>query len=352
LTMIVLGAGVFGTIRPFRIISMSLLSTAGGLILCGLSENLIMLIVGRMICGVGFGMIILPARQFIVDNSSVEKRAYHLAGYTTAFSGGLFSSIVIGGIIADYFSYRTVFFFASAVLLLVLVFAYLVFSDQPAPSEVAPAQSEGLRQFMSLGLRDQKLLAVMFQGVITRIMLLGFYYYSIPIFLRVKFTYADIGRIMMFYGLTTIFFASFLNRYIKELKQSKNAVVVSNLLLGAALFAFYFLRAEASVYLALTAIGGLIILALSNCFTFPSQINLLLDTDTVKEIGHRVPMAVNEAFMRIGSALGPLVFGYFATYMDIQKAIGLGGVVCLAGNILFMFFYRGDQRPRKEEDLL
>ncbi len=51
-------------------------------------------------------------------------------------------------------------------------------------------------------------------------------------------------------------------------------------------------------------------------------------------------MALYQSIERIGSALGPIVFGWFAIKMDIQHAIGMGGAVCMVGNILFMLLYR------------
>ncbi|MEE9537161.1 MAG: hypothetical protein V3V51_06940, partial [Desulfobacterales bacterium] len=185
----------------------------------------------------------------------------------------------------------------------------------------------------------RNLLAIMAHGIVTRIMLVGFYYYCIPIFLKTKFAYSDIGRIMMFYALTNIFMASFLNKYVKKVKQSKTLVVISNVVLGIALTAFYFCTSDSIWFYSLAAIGSLIILGLSNILTFPSQVNLLLDTKTARKLGNRTSMAVYQSVERIGSALGPLIFGYFATFTNIEKAIGMGGMICLAANVLFLFTY-------------
>jgi MFS family permease len=348
ITMIILGSGRFDAVSPFRSICISLLFTAAGLIFCGLAQDIVTLILARMLCAVGFALIVLNGRQFIVDHSRSERRAFHLAGYTTAFSGGMFSSIVIGGIMADYFSYRIVFFTAAGLLIFVFLFAHFVFAERPVFLKDDRGKREsGLARFVSLCMKDRRIIAVILQGIITRIMLVGFYYYAIPIFLRSQFAFSDIGRIMMFYGLTSILLASYLNKYIKRVEQSEKAIIISNIVLGLSFTIFYFLNFTSPVLYAAFAIAGLVILSISNIYTFPSQVNLLLDTDTVKTMGNRVPLATYQSLERVGSALGPMMFGILATYFDIHEAIGVGGMVCLTGNLIFIALYRRKKSPKK-----
>ncbi len=90
-------------------IGIGTLCTSAGLVLCGLSNDILQLIAGRMLCAVGFAFIVIFCKQFIVARATAQNQAFHLAGFTAAFSGGLFCSIIIGSILVDYFSYRFVF---------------------------------------------------------------------------------------------------------------------------------------------------------------------------------------------------------------------------------------------------
>ncbi len=338
--MILLGTRFFQEIRPFRTLTASLFCTAVGLVLCGLSRNMLHLIFARILCAAGLALIVIQCRQFIVDHTTSQNRAYHLAGYTTAFAGGLFCSIVLGGILADYFSYRIVYFIAAAVLVFVFIFTYIVFAEE-APATVQKDAPQGdVPTFLRHFIKDPSLMAVTLHGIITRIMLVGFLYYCLPIFLREKFTYSDIGRVMMTYGLTSILLATSLNRYVKGVEQSRSAVFITNMILGAALLLFYFLEFQDAFHYALAGVVTLVVMGISNSITFPSQINLLLSTDTVAKIGSRTPMALYQSFEKIGSALGPLIFGYLAAETGIRRAIGIGGMICIGGNLLFILLYR------------
>ncbi len=87
--------------------------------------------------------------------------------------------------------------------------------------------------------------------------------------------------------------------------------------------------------MAIAASLGTIALGISNSVTFPSQIKILLNTQTVKQVGSHTPMAVYQSLEKVGSALGPVVFGALASYYGINKAIGMGGALYLANTIIF-----------------
>ncbi len=342
--MALLGTSTFQKISPFKAISASLITTAIGLVMCGISKNVIHLILARILCGFGLALIVIQCRQYIVDHSLPEKRAYYMAGYTTAFSGGMFCSIVLGGILADYFSFRIVYFIAAVILIFVFIFTWIVFNDKTENGRKAPPTTISLAQTLRLLVRDKNLVAIVFHGIITRMLLVGYLYYSLPIFLKTGFTYSDIGRVMMSYGLTCVLLASFLNRFIKQARHSKTAILVFNILLGLTLISFNYIPFTKPLYFILAGAGGLVVMGIANSITFPSQINLLLTTNTVEKIGSRSPMALYQALEKVGSALGPLIFGGFAAMINIEKAIFYAGVICIVGNILFFMVYRADKR--------
>jgi predicted MFS family arabinose efflux permease len=312
-----------------------------------LSNDILQLIAGRMLCAVGFAFIVIFCKQFIVARATAQNQAFHLAGFTAAFSGGLFCSIIIGSILVDYFSYRFAFFTAAAMVLLIFVFDYMILADkadiQPAsarPGEPDSSEPAGLTDFFKRGATDLNLVCVLLHGIFTRIIFIGYFYYSVPILLKPDFAYADIGRIMMFYTLPSVLLAGFLNRRIRQIRQSRISVVGSNILVGGVLILFYFF-ADGPVWLtAVSVIVTLLVLGISNSITFPAQSGLLLKTRTAREMGARTALAVYNSIERIGSSLGPVFFGFFAALYDIQTAIVMGGALCVLGNLVFWIFFK------------
>ncbi len=252
----------------------------------------------------------------------------------------MFCSIIIGSILADYFSYRFVFFSAAAIVLLIYVFDYMIMADKNSGTETAEQATEkvGLGSFFRAGMTDANLICVFIHGIFTRITFVGFFYFSLPVLLKPDFAYADIGRIMMFYSVPSILFASLLNKRIKQIRQSKTSVVGSNILVGIVL-GFFFLPMQGPIWLrAVFVIFSLLVLGVSNSITFPAQSALLLETRTAKTLGTRTTLSVYNSFERIGSSTGPLFYGFFTSLYGIVPAIVMGGVLCIVGNIIFFLF--------------
>jgi len=325
-------------------ISIGAFCTCAGLVICGFSETIIDLAAGRMLCAVGFSFIVIYCKQFIVQHATVETRSFHLAGFTAAFSGGLFCSIIIGSILADYFSYRFVFFCGAAIVLMIYVFDYMIMADKSAVDSSDPAEeTSGLGTFFARGVTDINLICVFIHGIFTRITFIGFFYFSLPILLKTDYSYADIGRMMMFYSVPSVLFGSAINKRIKEIGHSKMSVIGSNILVGIFLI-FFFIPMQESFWVKTLFIPFfLLVLGASNSITFPAQSALLLNTRTAQALGSRTTLSVYNSFERIGSALGPVFYGFFISRFGMLSAIAMGGALCILGNVIFFLFFNPDK---------
>ena len=330
-------------------ISVGTLCTFSGLIICGMSKDIVQLIAGRILCAIGFSFIVIYGKQFIVEHAPPEKRSLHLAGFTAAFSGGLFCSIIIGSILADYFAYRFVFFSAAAIILFIYLFDHMIMADKSCGIKPADPALEkvGLGKFFHTGATELNLICLFAHGIFTRITFIGFYYFSLPVLLKPDFSYADIGRIMMFYSVPSVLFGGFLNKHIKRIGQSKASVVGSNILVGIILGSF-FIPMQGPMWLkALFTIFTLLVLGISNSITFPAQSSLLFETRTAKTLGTTTTLSVYSSFERIGSALGPIFYGFLTSLYGIVPAIVIGGALCIISNILFYIFFHPDKTQGK-----
>lgn len=342
ITLISLGSSYASRLKPFRALTGGLLSSAAGFLISAFASNIIHLIVGRMMCAIGFAMIVFYCRNYIVENSKSENRARNLAGYTAAFSGGMLCSIVVGGIITEYFSYKVAFLFSAAILLIVLQFAYMVFKDSDSDNNVSSDMDTNTKEekniplFMKLMVKDRELIAIFFQGIVTRVIFIGLFYYTLPIFLKQFFSFSDVGRIMMFYTLSSILLSTWLNKFVKEAKHSVWGIFISNMILGVAMCMFVMLKLDNTLYIGLVSIGLLLVLGIANSITFSSQVNLLLETKTAKQMGTHTPMAVFQAVERIGSALGPVIFGSITVWFSITQAVSVVGAMCVITTVLFI----------------
>ena len=112
--------------RPW-IIGLSLAAWSGFTALCGLAQNFWQLVAARIGVGVGEAGCTPPAHSLIADYTPREKRASAMALYSMGNPVGALIGVVVGGLVADAYGWRTAFRLVGApgVVFAVIVIATL-----------------------------------------------------------------------------------------------------------------------------------------------------------------------------------------------------------------------------------
>ena len=132
-------ADVFGR-RPYYMFSVALFTLAS--LACGLSVNLPMLIVARILQGIGGGGLAPVEQSMMVDTFPPEKRGAAFAAYGVVVIVGPIFGPTLGGWITDAYSWHWVFLINVPVGILSLVLVTL-FVDEP---QALKRQSRRLRE--------------------------------------------------------------------------------------------------------------------------------------------------------------------------------------------------------------
>lgn len=98
-------------------------------VLCGFATNFLQLLLARIGVGVGEAGCSPPAHSLITDYTPKEKRASALAIYSMGIPLGSLAGMVLGGLIADAYGWRTAFFVAGAPGIILAVMAYLTLPE-------------------------------------------------------------------------------------------------------------------------------------------------------------------------------------------------------------------------------
>src|ERR1700752_420645 len=106
---------IFGRIGDIygrqKIFGLGFLISALGAGLCGLSQNVVQMILFRFFQGIGASMTQSQARTLAMDSMSKESAGKAQGFMTTAFHSGVLIGPSVGGLIIDYIHWRAVFFF-------------------------------------------------------------------------------------------------------------------------------------------------------------------------------------------------------------------------------------------------
>ncbi|MFP5213611.1 MAG: MFS transporter, partial [Acidobacteriota bacterium] len=207
---------------------------AAGLILTSIAQNIFQLILFRSITAFGFGMVFIACQHFVMGNTTLKTRAMGMAAFLAAFFSGDLCGTVIGGMLADRIGYRAVFLTGGILSLGALLCTVWLFRKDF--SKVLKSQTRMTLSPKDLFrvVRDRDFFSLLFlQAIPAKIVLVGFLYYFVPLYLRHLGTLqSDIGRILMVYGVVLAILGPLVSKVLTNERYQKYYVLSGGLLTG------------------------------------------------------------------------------------------------------------------------
>lgn len=138
-----------------KVIMMGLVIGIAGTLLCIVLPNITMLIIGRIIQGVGMGAIAICGRSMIADLYTGEEVAKQFSYQTLLFPLAISVAPILGSIIEESFGWHAVFIFALCYLL------FIVFMMRWVPESLPVAKRENdignpIKRYIRLILHNKK----------------------------------------------------------------------------------------------------------------------------------------------------------------------------------------------------
>jgi EmrB/QacA subfamily drug resistance transporter len=104
-----------------------------GLALCALAQNIVQLIIFRVIQAVGAAMTVAMANAIVTSTFGAQERGKALGILGTAVGIGLMSGPALGGFFIDSFGWRSIFYLRLPLSLLGMVMAWVILKDDRSP---------------------------------------------------------------------------------------------------------------------------------------------------------------------------------------------------------------------------
>ena len=309
--------GILGKIGAKKISLAAAIVFLTGNIFCVISENIIHLSIAYGLMGLACGTFGLIFNTIIGSQKNAEDMNSGFAHLNASYLAGVNVGVVFGSIIAQFFPYRTVFWFASGMALLFLTI--IVFS----------LRSKHIRHYYDVQYVKQKnvkkfaLARFMLKPVVICILLLtlmpfvvsiSFMEYFMPIFgTEQGLGEANIGQLMLLNGLFAILFGASLCKLVSK-KVPILLAILCPLLLDAG--AIYLFSLNVSVSMLIVTI---ILLAIVNIFAstnIQTYYTLLYQREGISSVNALSAYSVIE---NMSMAIGPIVFSYI-----LANEIGAG----------------------------
>ena len=316
-------------------------------------------IAARAVVGLGYGLAWMGIQGYVFSWSSPRTRTQAVANLVAGIFAGQICGNVTGAMLADQIGFSSVFVVAAILGLAPILFAfgfmrpYFGRSTVPsaAPAAAAPVPlplaPEGGSALGGL-LKDRNFLALLLLSVVPfSVAQVGLLYYTLPVYLSQQgIEQGNIGRIMMIYGLSVIYIAPTLGRWVDRHVRKKPFIVMGGLLGGLGL-AFTYLDVGIAALVA-----SVFLLGLASSLGGPAQSSFALHLPSVQRLGTGRAMGIQRAADKLGQMIGPIAVGALFTLMGTRDGLAITGIYYLGSTLLFFLIARdhlvGAASPRKE----
>ncbi len=314
-----------------------------------LAHSLYALLFWRSLCAISYAIMFIGAQGFLAQHTTRQNRASGMATFVGAVIAAGICGVSIGGILADQIGFRATFAISTALALIATV----------AVALLLPAGRRDCRQDQPVRLRDYGLVLrnprfialLLFSSIPTKIMLTGYLFYGVPIYLNAMGeTQSAIGRIMMGYGLTILVLAPWISRMADRSGRHAVFAGVGGLIAGlGALLVF-------EVNSALVVLISVVTLGLAHAFNNATQLALVPEVCRAEcdRIGRSSVFAIYRLLERAGSVLGPVLAAALAERFGYQQALGILGLFGLVCGVVFCaaFLLTRTQASAESEEIV
>ncbi|OSQ36744.1 MFS transporter [Thalassospira mesophila] len=316
--------GKVGSLRMYLIgaflATVGLLGTAGAV---GFWD----LIVWRALSGLGYATTFVACQSYVLDATNDQNRTQ---GTAMMVSGIMLADIcgpAVGGIIAGFFGAEFTFAMGAGVAVVAVALAFFLMDSKVRGDKAPPVPTRAA--FAAL-LKNRPLqILVLFAAMPAKLILSAFLYYLVPVLLlQDGATIAEIGRVIMLYGLVALLSGWFAARWTDRSKKETRAVGIGGVVTAVGLLMAGLYPIDIVVAIAVGMLG------LAQATSIPAQVSasLKLSRDFTDKHGTGPVLAVLRLAERFGGATGPLIAATLVHYFSAGQAIlylGCGAAICI-----------------------
>lgn len=339
-------AGIYAAKHgPKRLIFVGAVIVAVAASLIALSDHYGVIVLSRLMSGLGQGLLFIGAQSYILAYAAADKRTQSAGIIVYTFNGGMLSGMVIGGLLVGYVGSTGVFWIGAATAVVIALYTWLLI----APPRMAQIEDTSIMRspkailgvFKSGGFLWTTLLV----GIPAKAVLTGVIIFAMPLVLSgMKLGQEDIGQVIMFYALGVLIASHYVSRYADRFGKIRNILFIGLSLSGVGLaiigsIGYPELGTDKIGAIAVTLIllAGTFIVGIAHGFINAPVISFIAATQAARSLGEAPVTAFYRFIERIGHIAGPLIVGQlFLLNSSSPIILAWIGVAMLIFAVLFL----------------
>ncbi len=340
-------AGVVSDRRGWHLPFISgLLLCAAGAFGCGMSTTGLQYILFRGLTGLGYGLAWMAIQSYIFRFTTPTSRAQGISNLVAGIVSGQICGTAVGAMLAERIGYSQVFLVSAALAALPLAFTLFFMRQYMTRPEQAGGKADHFSAADLKGLLFNRNYAsiLMLSLVPFALCQVGLLMYAAPIYLnQIGASQSSIGRVLMIYGLSVIYIAPWISKFVDRTEGKKWFIVLGGLVGGGGLMSLYFYSGFLAVMVAVFLMG------ISGSLVGSAQSALALKLNVIQRVGVGKAMSVQRAADKLGQMLGPLVLGSVIASVGINNGVALVGLLFFVSTFLFLLVVQDSPKPESEK---
>ncbi len=305
---------------------------------CAYADSSYQIIFWRGTTAVGYAIITISCQSYIAAAIPAKNRAKGMAVFVGVLMTATMSGTALGGIIADRVGYNSVFLLSATLTLIAGILAWLMLSaDKPQPTKGENTGTVNKGALAALTTNRQFVCLILFCAIPAKIILTGFLYYLVPLYLiSLDASQSEIGRIMMVYALVIIPLSPIASQFADRSGKMLELVVLGTVISGTILITLYDSESIVSILVAIALMG-----VAHSILKAPLIAAVLTASEQTPNVGRTTVLGVLRTSERIGSVLGPLFVGALLLNYNYSQTMTIMGLYVVASGLIMAVFILG-----------
>ena len=314
------------------------LAIAGGMAATGLAPTYEWLIAGRVLVGMGMGLLMIAFRTYFLIEQNEGRKESGIIALTAGVIAGINVGSVSGGMIAARIGMKPTFWIQAALLVLAAAAALALVRPRRRPPPNGRAAGAPTPWNFLADRAVWSFFVFIFLPVTACGLFLNFLF---PLFAEEQgCSINEIGLAFMLFGAASVYLGPGLTRLTTALFGARRAMPVGALTMTAALLLFAAFRSLGAAY------ATIILFGLTESLVFNQGMSYYSSLPSVRRFGADKAMGVYNVFESGGEALGPMAFGLAAS---LSLGLGIAAIAAALGAGAALFWAlgprNGDSRP-------
>lgn len=319
-----------------------LVPAIGGYIFCILAQDATDIVIARSVTAIGYGIITISCQSYIAAVAEEGSRAKAMATYVGVTMTATMCGTAIGAILADWVGYKPVFVIAISLMVLAGILGWRMLQNElPSfKSDTVSTTSKAGKPLITLIGNTQFVAILMFCAIPTKIVLTGFLYFFVPIYLAsLDASQSEIGRIMMAYSLIIIPISPLASRLSDQLGKNLSVITYATIASGVALMALYQNTNIIAVFIVVALVG------LAHAFIkAPIMVAVMEAVEKEQQISRTGALSYLRMFERVGSAAGPLIVAALLVKQEYTTVAALLGAAIIGSGLIMLLVTRSSKQ--------